>query len=90
MAMRCLVRTTIELPDHQRAALAAIAAKRKLRGYSTLVQEALDQYLTRQARNTPEIRALLSLKGAWGDDEATEARQAVAEVRANWDREPVT
>lgn len=39
------MRTTIELTDEQRAALLAMAARRGLRGYSSLVQEALAKYL---------------------------------------------
>lgn len=39
------MRTTIDLSDEQRAALLAMAARRGLRGYSSLVQEALAKYL---------------------------------------------
>ena len=39
------MRTTIELSDDQRAKLLALAAKRRLRGYSALIQEALERYL---------------------------------------------
>jgi hypothetical protein len=39
------MRTTIELTDDQRAKLLALAAKRRLRGYSALIQEALERYL---------------------------------------------
>ena len=40
------MRTTIELTDEQRAALLAKAARRGMRGYSQLVQEALARYLS--------------------------------------------
>lgn len=39
------MRTSIELSDEQRAALLALAARRGLRGYSFLIQEALARYL---------------------------------------------
>ena len=39
------MRTTIDLSDEQRSLLLAMAGKRRLRGYSLLVQEALAQYL---------------------------------------------
>lgn len=39
------MRTSIELTDEQRAALLTLAGRRGLRGYSSLVQEALAQYL---------------------------------------------
>ena len=39
------MRTSIELDDELRAALMSLAAKRGLRGYSSLVQEAVAKYL---------------------------------------------
>jgi len=39
------MRTTIDLTDEQRARLLAVAARRGLRGYSLLIQEALAEYL---------------------------------------------
>ena len=54
------MRTTVELSDEQRAALLSLAAKRGLRGYSMLVQEALAQYLNLpmppQAKTPPPSR----------------------------------
>lgn len=44
------MRTSIELTDEQRSALMALAGKRGLRGYSSLVQEALTLYLGLPAR----------------------------------------
>ena len=40
------MRITIELTEDQRAKLLALAAKRRLRGYSVLIQEAVERYLT--------------------------------------------
>lgn len=48
------MRTTVELTDEQRAALAALACKRGIRGYSSLVQEALAQYLGLPAPRAPQ------------------------------------
>ena len=63
------MRTTIELSDEQRSALLALAGKRRLRGYSSLVQEALAQYLGlaspaaslpgRKEKEAPRRQALL-------------------------------
>lgn len=39
------MRTTIEISNEQRAALLALAAHRGLRGYSSLISEALTKYL---------------------------------------------
>ena len=43
-------RTTIELTDLQRAQLLELAARRGERGFSKLVQEAVDAYLRENAR----------------------------------------
>ena len=47
------MRTTIELTDELRAALLSLAGKRGLRGYSSLVQEALAQYMGMPTASTP-------------------------------------
>ncbi len=48
LGCRCM-RTTVELRDDQHAALAALASRRGLRGYSSIVQDALDLYLREHA-----------------------------------------
>ena len=50
------MRTSIELTDEQRSALLALAGKRRLRGYSSLVQEALALYLGLPAAPAPARR----------------------------------
>ena len=50
------MRTTIELTDEQRSRLLALAGKRRLRGYSSLVQEALAQYLGLPPTEAPPKR----------------------------------
>jgi hypothetical protein len=66
------MRIKIELTDAQRAKLLALAAKRRLRGYSVLIQEAVERYLTevptrramragaRAARAARKVRGTLS------------------------------
>lgn len=58
------MRTTIELTDEQRSALLALAGKRGLRGYSSLVQEALAQYLASPAVLPKKKRTTAGRKGA--------------------------
>ena len=60
------MRTTIELSNEQRAALYSMAAGRGMRGYSLLIQEALEKYL-----NLPSRPAL-------GDLRARESKKAKA------------
>lgn len=57
------MRTTIEIPDEQRARLLDIAARRSEKGFSGIVQEAIAQYLEREAGNAERIQAALATKG---------------------------
>lgn len=75
-------RTTVELPDSQLEALQAIARRRGLRGFSTIVEEALAVYFA--DLNTDEIDLLLSLEGSVSDDEADEIERRIEAARATW------
>jgi hypothetical protein len=76
------MRTTVELRDDQHAALAALASRRGLRGYSTLVQEALDIYL--REHGPERLADILQLRGILADDEAAEVEHRIAEAWATW------
>ena len=78
------MRTTVEIPDRLRAALLAISAKRGLRGFSKIIEEALDYYLQALVTKDQELSELLKLKGSWSNKEAEEMRNAVQDVRKNW------
>jgi hypothetical protein len=76
------MRTTVEITDEQHRALSAIARRRGVRGFSPLVQEALDGYLANL--HTDEVDLLLGLEGALTDSEAQEIRSRINEVRTTW------
>lgn len=76
------MRTTLELRDDQHAALAALASRRGLRGYSALVQEALDMYL--REHGSERLTEILGLRGILADEEATEVEHRIAEAWATW------
>lgn len=76
------MRTTVEITERQHRALSALAQKRGVRGFSTLVQEALDAYLA--SIDPDEIEALLSLEGAFTDTDAEVATRAIGELRGTW------
>ncbi|MDP9022776.1 MAG: hypothetical protein M3N57_08785 [Actinomycetota bacterium] len=76
------MRTTVEISDDQRRALAAIAHRRGLRGFSVLVQEALDTYLRDQ--DAGEVELMLSLEGSVDDEEEAEIRGRIDEARSLW------
>jgi hypothetical protein len=76
------MRTTVEITDEQHRALSAIAHRRGVRGFSALVQEALDAYLA--SLNTDELDLLLGLEGTLTESEAREVRSRINDARARW------
>ena len=78
------MRTTIDLTDEQRAELLRIAAKRGVKGFSSLVQEALDDYLKRQGAKEGAIASALSLKGCLKGKAAAEFEERVKSLREMW------
>lgn len=76
------MRTTIELTHRHHEALLVVARRRGLRGFSQVVQEALDAYLA--DLDGDEVDSLLSLEGSLGDSEEREMRRRIQEARASW------
>ena len=76
------MRTTVEITDDQHRALSAIAQRRGVRGFSVLVQEALEGYLA--SLDTGEVDLLLQLEGMLSDSDAQEMRSRVGDVRSTW------
>lgn len=78
------MRTTIEISDHQRSVLVALAAQRGLRGYSEIIEEAVDRYLAEQMKN-PETKArVLAAQGSWSQAEAKQVRAKLLDLREKW------
>lgn len=82
--MQNAMRTTIELKEDHRALLHAIAAHRGWRGYSRVVEEAIEFYLAYHDAAEEARRTLLNRKGAWSEEEAERTRAAIAELRRQW------
>jgi hypothetical protein len=76
------VRTTVEITSDQHEALSALAKRRGLRGFSQLVQEALDVYL--QGLGDSETKLLLSLEGSLNEQQEREMRSRIEDARAVW------
>lgn len=78
------MRTTVEITNEQRARLLDLAARRGDKGFSAVVREAIDHYLSNVGgRNEAVQRALASqgrLSGVDGDD----LDAAVREIREQW------
>jgi hypothetical protein len=81
-----VVRTTIELSDAQRARLLALAAERGEKGFSRLVQEAIDRYLgeIESAERDARLRSALDAIGSVSDEVAERLLAVHRELRATW------
>ncbi len=77
------MRTTIEIQDEQRARLLEIAARRGEKGFSKLVQEALELYL-RDHEQRDAIETAHRLQGRLSGEEADELERSVADLRSRW------
>lgn len=60
----------------------ALARRRGMRGFSPIVQEALDAYLADLGAD--EVDSLLALEGSIDDSEAREVRRRIAKARGAW------
>ncbi|MBI5486274.1 MAG: hypothetical protein HY905_02960 [Deltaproteobacteria bacterium] len=78
------MRTTIEMTDEQRAKLLHLAAKRGMKGFSGLVQEALEEYLRTREDRDSEVRAALAMRGSLKGKEAEQLAAACRRVREDW------
>lgn len=83
------MRTTIEIDDAKLAKLRQIAALRGKRGYSEVIDEALDRYLADIDRETEAERAariarVLDVHGIWSDEVAEAVRARIKEDRKHW------
>lgn len=78
------MRTTIELRNDQRARLLQIAAERGEKGFSGLVQEAVDHYLEELDRRDEAVAGAVAALGSLSDSEADALRERVAALRSRW------
>lgn len=76
------MRTTVEISSYHHETLLNLARRRGLRGFSQLVQEALDSYLADLSAD--EMDLLLSLESSIDESEEHEMRRRIEEARATW------
>jgi hypothetical protein len=79
-----IMRTTIEIPDSQRARLLELAARRGEKGFSRLIQEAVDRLLSEDETRADRVKAALALEGSMPDETADELTASVGRIRSNW------
>jgi predicted CopG family antitoxin len=77
------MRTTIELSDRTYTRLRAKAAERGLRGFSTIVEEALERHLEPDSGDDL-MAALVEAEGAWSESDVEEWERARREAWATW------
>ena len=78
------MRTTIELKPEHRSRLLAIAAQRGEKGFSSLINEAVDSYLSEEAERVRKRERALQLRGVLTQKVAAELRKRAAALRASW------
>lgn len=77
------MRTTIEIQDHYRSILDSLAVKKGLRGYSAIIEEALDKYLEGLSRDDTLKSQILQMKGSWQRGEISRVREKINNMREN-------
>lgn len=77
------MRTTIELSDRTYARLRAKAAERGMRGFSAIVEEALERLLEPGGEDDL-ASALAEAEGAWSESDVKEWERTREEVWATW------
>ncbi|MBP7570212.1 MAG: ribbon-helix-helix protein, CopG family [Acidobacteria bacterium] len=78
------MRTTIELKDEHRARLLEIAARRGAKGFSALIEEAVELYLEAADASEARRKAALALRGRLSPRDANGLRAAAAALRESW------
>lgn len=81
--MQKAMRTTIELSDRTYARLRAKAAERGMRGFSAIVEQALESYLASGGEDDLAA-ALAEAEGAWSAGEVEDWERARKEAWASW------
>jgi hypothetical protein len=78
------MRTTVEMKTEHRSALLALAARRGEKGFSTVLSEAIEEYLHGGEARGRRIEEFLSLEGTLSDGEADELRKVTTALRESW------
>lgn len=77
------MRTTVELSDHTYTRLRARAAARGMRGFSAIVEEALER-LFDQGDEAGLVPGLAEAEGAWSESDVEEWERERKEAWATW------
>ena len=78
------MRTTAKIKPEHRSALLALAARRGEKGFSSVLAEAIEEYLNEEKTRVQRRKELLSLAGSLSADEAKALRKTATSLRENW------
>jgi hypothetical protein len=78
------MRTTVDIKPEHRDALLARAPRRGEKGFSSVLAEAIEEYLDEEKRGVRRRKELLSLAGVLSAKEARSFRGAATSLRENW------
>jgi len=78
------MRTTIEMNNRHRAALLKMAGERGEKGFSKLVEEALQEYLENSRRKKSMTNAALSIFGTFSGKGAEKLEKNYRFLRKSW------
>ncbi len=78
------MRTTIELKDEHRARLLELAARRREKGFSGIVAEAVEAYLRALDSDASAREEALKQRASFSADEAERLRAHAATLRESW------
>lgn len=74
----------MEIKPEHRSALLALAARRGEKGFSSVLAEAIEEYLDEERTRVQRRKELLSLAGSLSAEEAKSLRRTVTDLRENW------
>lgn len=78
------VRTTVEIKDEHRAKLLELAALRGKKGFSDLIEEALELYLESLQAGEQAKQKALAARGSLSAEQTDELRERARAVRETW------
>jgi hypothetical protein len=78
------MRTTVEIKPEHRSALLAIAARRGDKGFSGVVEDAIEQYLEGEEKRRHQRAELMNLGGALSPQDAADLREETRALREYW------
>jgi predicted CopG family antitoxin len=84
MHYNACMRTTIELSDPVYRRLKSVAVDRGIRGFSPIVEEALNDYFQSEPAHRRLVEAIKAAEGTWSDADVEQWERDVKEAWATW------